>query len=69
MAAAPTSNPEPPPFDLTDVDRDVLSQTDEEFALHDWDNLKDIIGCAVSLEICIHPSPLTYPLRKSNSTQ
>lgn len=38
---APT---EPPPFHLTDVDRQVLSQTDEEFIPHDWDNLRDIIG-------------------------
>ena len=35
---------EPPPFHLTEVDRQVLSQTDEEFTLHDWDDLKDIIG-------------------------
>lgn len=35
---------EPPPFNLTEVDRQVLSQTDEEFVYHDWENLKDIIG-------------------------
>ncbi|KKA22662.1 hypothetical protein T310_3281 [Rasamsonia emersonii CBS 393.64] len=34
---------EPPPFNLTEVDRQVLSQTDEEFVYHDWENLKDII--------------------------
>lgn len=32
------------PFPLTDVDRWVLSQTDEEFHLHDWNELKVIIG-------------------------
>lgn len=32
------------PFPLTDTDRWVLSQTDEEFHLHDWDELKQIIG-------------------------
>jgi hypothetical protein len=32
------------PFNLTDVDRQVLSQTDEEFVFHDWEDLKGIIG-------------------------
>lgn len=32
------------PFPLTEVDRWVLSQTDEEFHLHDWEELKVIIG-------------------------
>ncbi|CZR69274.1 uncharacterized protein PAC_19174 [Phialocephala subalpina] len=32
------------PFPLTDVDRWVLSQTDEEFHLHDWEELKVIIA-------------------------
>jgi hypothetical protein len=32
------------PFPLTDTDRWVLSQTDEEFHLHDWEELKVIIG-------------------------
>jgi len=32
------------PFPLTDIDRWVLSQTDEEFHLHTWDELKEIIG-------------------------
>jgi hypothetical protein len=32
------------PFPLTDIDRWVLSQTDEEFHLHDWEELKKIIG-------------------------
>jgi hypothetical protein len=33
-----------PPFPLTEVDKWVLSQTDEEFHLHDWDELRVIIG-------------------------
>ncbi len=36
------------PFPLTDVDRWVLSQTDEEFHLQTWDDLKKIIGMTVS---------------------
>jgi hypothetical protein len=31
------------PFPLTDVDRFVLSQTDEEFTYHTWDELCQII--------------------------
>lgn len=32
------------PFPLTDIDRWVLSQTDEEFHLQTWEDLKVIIG-------------------------
>ncbi|GAA5230629.1 hypothetical protein GCM10025794_33870 [Massilia kyonggiensis] len=35
---------EPPAFNLTDTDREVLAMTDDQFVPHDWDNLKDIIG-------------------------
>ncbi|RAL13834.1 GIG1 family protein [Aspergillus homomorphus CBS 101889] len=35
---------EPPAFNLTEVDRQVLAQTDEEFQLHDWEDLKSIIA-------------------------
>ncbi|TWU73554.1 hypothetical protein ED733_004001 [Metarhizium rileyi] len=31
------------PFPLTDVDRWVLSQTDEKFKKHDWEDLKRVI--------------------------
>ncbi|KAK1238646.1 hypothetical protein MKX07_004222 [Trichoderma sp. CBMAI-0711] len=31
------------PFPLTEVDKWVLSQTDEEFKMHDWEDLKHII--------------------------
>ncbi|KAI6716065.1 hypothetical protein JHW43_001323 [Diplocarpon mali] len=32
------------PFPLTDMDKWVLSQTDDEFHLHDWEELKEIIA-------------------------
>lgn len=32
------------PFPLTDRDLWVLSQTDEEYITHDWEDLKNIIG-------------------------
>ncbi|KEY67177.1 hypothetical protein S7711_03037 [Stachybotrys chartarum IBT 7711] len=46
MGEAPekrSSGSEEAPFPLTDVDRWVLSQTDDEFKKHDWDDLKLII--------------------------
>lgn len=45
----------PTPFNLTDVDRQVLSQTDEEFIFHDWEDLKGIIGKFIVLRL-----PPTY---------
>ncbi|KAK4190127.1 hypothetical protein QBC35DRAFT_491445 [Podospora australis] len=33
----------PPPFPLTEVDKWVLSQTDEEFKYHEWDELRELI--------------------------
>lgn len=68
MAANP--NPEPPPFVLTDMDREVLSQTDDEFAFHDWDNLKDIIGTEKKKKKELHFGPCMsfiiykYPLER-----
>lgn len=35
---------EEPPFPLTPMDKWILAQTDEEFARHDWQSLRDIIG-------------------------
>lgn len=32
------------PFPLTEVDKWVLSQTDEEYQCHDWEDLEKIIG-------------------------
>lgn len=37
---------EKPPFHLTDVDRAVLAQTDHQFHLQTWDDLKCIIGAS-----------------------
>jgi hypothetical protein len=36
--------PEEAPFPLTDVDKWVLSLTDEEFHYHDWEEMRKIIG-------------------------
>ena len=36
--------PEETPFHLTDVDKWVLSQTDETFKCHDWEELREILG-------------------------
>ena len=38
------SGGEEPPFPLTEVDKWVLSQTDEEYQYHDWEELRQIIG-------------------------
>jgi hypothetical protein len=32
------------PFPLTDVDKWVLSLTDEEYQYHTWDELREIVG-------------------------
>lgn len=32
------------PFPLTDTDKWVLSQTDQEFKYHNWDELRNILG-------------------------
>ena len=40
----PSVNGDPLPFNLTDVDRATLAQTDEEFIPHSWQELKDIVG-------------------------
>lgn len=39
--------PADPPFPLTDVDKWVLSLTDEEFHYHDWDDMSKVIGMHV----------------------
>ena len=35
---------EPPPFPLTDLDRILLNQNDEDYQAHNWEELKQIIG-------------------------
>lgn len=32
------------PFPLTEVDKWVLAQSDEDYELHDWEDLRHIIG-------------------------
>jgi hypothetical protein len=44
---------EPPPFNLTAVDRAVLASTDEEFHLQSWEDLRAIIG--------IYAPPTNHP--------
>jgi hypothetical protein len=60
------------PFPLTEVDKWVLSQTDEEFKYHDWEELKEIIGTrglrlCVILRLSYHRYPvLTVPTETNN---
>jgi len=35
---------QPPAFNLTPLDHQLLAMTDEEFIPHSWDDLRDIIG-------------------------
>lgn len=43
--SAPEKAPEKEaPFPLTKVDKWVLSQTDDEYTPHTWDELREIIG-------------------------
>ena len=37
-------------FDLTDLDRETLAQTDEEFVPHTWEDLRNIIGVPQSFK-------------------
>lgn len=39
------------PFDLTEVDKWVLSQTDDEFTCHTWDELRHLIRTAIHLPL------------------
>ncbi len=50
------ANADPMPFNLTDVDRATLAQTDEEFIPHSWEELKDIIGGP-----CLSPPSHAFP--------
>ena len=42
---------QPLPFNLTDLDRAILSQTDEEYVPHNWEELRKIIG--ELLQFCV----------------
>ena len=60
------------PFPLTDVDRWVLSQKDENWHFHDWEDLKEIIGeqmfnlipstfaCLLSFFFCLNMGSLPW---------
>ncbi len=52
--------PVDPPFPLTDVDKWVLSLTDEEFHYHDWEDMRRIISmsCVSYCCTCLHSSCL-----------
>ncbi|RAH59939.1 hypothetical protein BO85DRAFT_367453 [Aspergillus piperis CBS 112811] len=60
---------EPPAFNLTEVDRQVLAQTDEEFVLHDWEDLKSIIARNDLGILKRKPSDLTRYLSWSHKTK
>ena len=47
---------EPPAFNLTDLDRQLLTQTDEEYIPHDWEDLKAIIGRQFQSIVSFHVS-------------
>jgi hypothetical protein len=59
---------EEPAFNLTDVDRAVLAQTDEEFAYHGWEELKDIIGIYLPPFSSIPFPSLPFPKGNCRST-
>jgi hypothetical protein len=40
---------EPPAFNLTPLDHQLLAMTDEEFIAHSWDDLRDIIGQSITV--------------------
>lgn len=42
------SKPVDHPFPLTDLDREILAQTDEEYQYHDWEELKYLLGTKCS---------------------
>jgi hypothetical protein len=39
-----SANSEDAPFPLSEADKWVLSQTDEEYKYHDWEDLRQIVG-------------------------
>lgn len=53
--------PSVPAFNLTPRDKEILSQTDEEYHLQTWDDLKTIIGSSAlnTLNQATHESTIT----------
>ncbi|KAL2863417.1 GIG1 family protein [Aspergillus lucknowensis] len=60
---------EPPAFYLTETDRQVLAQTDEEFIYHDWKDLQDIIARGNLGILKRKPSDLIRYLKWTNETK
>ena len=63
-----------PAFNLTELDHQLLSMTDDEFVPHDWDELRDIIGQLFPLFISPSPllaerKPLLQPRSRAYSTK
>ncbi|KAF4123109.1 Protein of unknown function (DUF3605) [Geosmithia morbida] len=61
--------PEKSPFPLTEVDKRVLCQTDEEFKRHDWDNLKELIDSNQLVQMTRTPSELRRYMAWSRDTK
>ncbi|KPI39291.1 N-acetylglucosamine-induced protein 1 [Cyphellophora attinorum] len=59
----------PLPFNLTDLDRQILAQTDEEFHAHSWDELKEIISTNRLDILKRKPSELRRYLKWSTETK
>ncbi|KAI9376086.1 hypothetical protein BJX61DRAFT_9686 [Aspergillus egyptiacus] len=60
---------EEPAFNLTEVDRQVLAQTDDEFKYHDWNDLQDIIARGDLGILKRKPSDLIRYLQWSKATK
>lgn len=56
-----STNTENPPFPLTEKDKWILSQTDEEYEYHDWEGLRQIIGKYPCPPHCLPFPPPRYP--------
>ncbi|KAJ9348652.1 hypothetical protein C8Q69DRAFT_469600 [Paecilomyces variotii] len=59
----------PAPFNLTAVDRQILSMTDEEFVPHNWENLKELIARNALDELKRKPSDLRRYMAWSSDTK
>ncbi|KAK2756693.1 hypothetical protein FQN54_005139 [Arachnomyces sp. PD_36] len=57
------------PFNLTDLDREVLSQTDEEFVCHDWAEMRKIVATNSLEALKRKPSDLVRYIKWSSKTK
>ncbi|KAI9837802.1 MAG: hypothetical protein M1819_006736 [Sarea resinae] len=67
--ASPSPPLGPPPFELNDADREVLAQTDDQFHLHTWGDLKQIIADNDLGILKRKPSDLVRYIQWSQETQ